>query len=71
MAADYSAYKNTIKQGHQQARTANSIDEALEIQAAAYASALETLIGQLVVSTNVVTSGSPSNHTGTGTGTVS
>ncbi len=70
MAVDYVAYKNTIKTASQNARQANSIDEALEIQAAGYALALQVAVSQMLVNTNVVTTGSASSHTGTGTGIV-
>lgn len=70
MAVDINQYKESIKAASVAARSATSIDAALEIQAAGYAAALQVAISQMTVNTNVITSGSPSNHTGTGVGTV-
>lgn len=70
MPVDFNAYKNTIKQASINARSATSIDDALEIQAAGYTQAFQIAVSQMQVDTVVNTTGSPSTHTGTGTGTV-
>ena len=67
MAVNYSTYKNTIKDAMVQARDANSIDEALDIMAQAYADALELAVLQMEVNTTVIT---PNKINGTGNGTV-
>ena len=68
MAIDYAQYKETIKAASVAARSATSIDAALEIQAAGYTAALAAAIAQAQVSTVVTT---PNTTSGTGMGTVS
>lgn len=71
MPIDYNLYKTTIKQASIAARSASSIDEALEIQAAGYTTAFANAVAQMQVDTQVATTGSASSQTGTGIGTVS
>lgn len=66
----YADYKAKIIEASKNARKAETIDEALEIQAQGYTDALETAISQATVNTTVATTGTASAQTGTGTGTV-
>ena len=49
----------------------NEINEAIESLAKDLAKAIDTFVKSGTVNTNVITAGSPTNHTGTGTGSIS
>jgi len=59
MAIDWTAYKATVKQGHIDARSATTIEAALEIQATAYQTALQLVISQASVDGGTCVDGGP------------
>lgn len=71
MPVNFEQYEQIIVAASEAARGAQTIEEALQMQAQGFRQALETAVSQMVVDTAVTTTGSPDAHTGTGLGTVS
>jgi len=70
MPINYPNYKTIIVTASKNARNADSIDEALDIQAQGFADALAAAISEALVNTNVVTTGTAAAQSGTGVGTI-